>query len=139
MENVKVTNLVKFYTILLLNKGPMHGYELIKELEECMVKRISASHVYPFLKILEKNKLIILKKAGKREKKEYVLTKEGKKFVDNMTSRFSMMVDASVAKKIRKCAHCNCQVYEGGHKEKIKGKMLYFCCVHCAKSFNKNN
>ena len=135
MKEVKVTNLVKFYTILLLNKRSMHGYELIKELEDCLVKKISVSHVYPFLKTLKNNKLITLIDSGKREKKEYALTKRGKKFANDMINKFSIMVDSTVQKKVKKCAHCGCKVYEGGYKEKIKGKQLNFCCIHCAKSF----
>ena len=73
MNTVKITNLIKFYTLLFLYKHPMHGYELIKQLEICTGKKISASHVYPFLDILKKNKIIELKKEGNREKKEYNL------------------------------------------------------------------
>lgn len=134
MTEVKVTNLIKFYIILLLYKKPMHGYELIKKLEECVLQKISASHVYPFLQLLKKNKFIILKNLGRREKKQYTLTKEGKKFANNMISRFSVMIDTTVKKKVKECAHCGCKVYEGGYKEKIKEKKLYFCCIHCANS-----
>src|SRR3989344_1511844 len=56
MEEVKVTNLIKFCTVILLNKEPKHGYEIIKELKSQFGKEISASHVYPFLSTLEKNK-----------------------------------------------------------------------------------
>ena len=72
MEELKITNLVKFYTLLLLNQGPKHGYELIKNLEQLFGKEISAAHVYPFLRKLEKNKLIAHKKVEKREKKKYL-------------------------------------------------------------------
>ena len=135
MSEVKVTNIIKFYTILLLYKKPMHGYELIKKLKECAFQNISASHVYPFLKLLKKNKLIALKDSGKREKKQYNLTKDGKKFANEMINRFSVMIDTTIKKKVKKCAHCSCKVYEGGYKTIIKKKQLYFCCVHCAKSF----
>ena len=58
MAEIKITNMLKFYTLCLLATGPKHGYDLIKELEEKLGRRISASNIYPFLSILSKNKLI---------------------------------------------------------------------------------
>ena len=137
MVNIKITSLLKLYTLILLSKKPMHGYEIIKELEKCAIQKISASHVYPFLALLKKNNLIILNNLGNREKKQYALTSEGRKFVNEMLNKFSIMVDAGVRRKVKKCAHCDCQIYEGGYKEKINGKMFNFCCMHCAKSLKK--
>ena len=131
---MKVTNLIKLYTLLLLSKKPMHGYELIKELEACSFQKISASHVYPFLKTLKQNKLIKLENSGKRDKKQYGLTNDGKKFAEEMMKKFNIMIDAAVQKKVKECAHCGCKVYEGGFKKKINGKEKHFCCIHCAKS-----
>ena len=138
MEKIKITNLIRLYTLLLLNKKPMHGYELIKELELCTFQKISASHVYPFLKLLNKNKLIALKSSGKREKKQYSLTKEGHKFTNDMLHKSSVMISATIGKKVKKGAQCDCKIYEGGHKDKIKGKESHFCCVHCANSFKNS-
>ena len=130
MKTVKITNIIKLYTLLLLTKKPMHGYELIKELEICTTQKVSTSHVYPFLKILKKNKFIMIVESGKREKKQYTLTKEGKQFTDEMIDKFSIMINSSIQKKVKQCAHCDCKIYEGGYKE----KELHFCCVHCANS-----
>ena len=88
MKDIKITNLVKFYTILFLYKKPMHGYEIIKQLELCTGKKISASHVYPFLNVLENNKVIILKSRGEREKKLFCLTKKGKAYTKNLIEKF---------------------------------------------------
>ena len=81
---VKIGSLVKFYTILLLSEEPKHGYDLMKELEETLGRKISTSQVYPFLKLLEKNRLIKIEEIGEREKKIYQLTKNGKKFVNKI-------------------------------------------------------
>ncbi|MBS3132815.1 PadR family transcriptional regulator [Candidatus Woesearchaeota archaeon] len=137
MEEIKVTNLVKFYTLLLLKRRPMHGYELIKELERCMTKNISASHVYPFLKTLQKNMLIALKESGKRKKKQYKLTKEGEKLAHKLINRFTEMVEISINPRIRACAHCGCKIASGGHRERIKNVLLTFCCSRCAASYRK--
>ena len=138
MAEVKVTNMVKFCSLYLLATGPKHGYELMKELEEKLGRKISASNIYPFLDILIKNRLIKVQKTGKREKKTYILTREGKKFTKNMFNRFGDLVDIAIEPKLTTCAHCNCKVYEGGYTEKIKGKLLKFCCMHCAGSYKKH-
>ena len=138
MAEVKVTNMVKFCTLYLLSTGPKHGYDLMKELEEKLGRRISASNIYPFLDILIKSRLIKVQKTGKREKKTYVLTQEGKKFTKIMFNRFGDLVDIAIEPKLTTCAHCSCKVYEGGYTEKIKSKELKFCCMHCANSYKKH-
>jgi len=39
---LKVTNLVKFYTLLLLQEKQKHGYEIIKEMSAKINKKVSA-------------------------------------------------------------------------------------------------
>jgi len=135
MAEIKITNLVKFYTILLLSDGPKHGYEIIKETGDKLGKRASSGEIYPFLKKLEKQKLIKSKEVGERDKKVFYLTQAGKKFVENMLNKFSNLLDIAVGKKITTCPHCSCKIYGGGHKERIKGKELVFCCHNCANSY----
>jgi len=136
MEEIKITNLVKFYTMLLLYKTPIHGYELIKKLEICTGRKISASHVYPFLDLLEKNKIIELKKTGKREKKQYCLSKKGKIFTKDLINKFSKLIEFN-KKKIKICTNCGCKLIEGAYKEKINNKINYFCCKYCASSLKE--
>ena len=135
MKKVKVGNLVKFCTLVLLSDGPKCGYELMKELEKKLERKISASNVYPFLELLSKNKLIKFREVEKRDKKEYHLTNEGKKFVKKMFNRFDDLIDIAIKPRLSVCAHCGCKIFEGGHKEKINRKKLMFCCCHCAKSY----
>ncbi len=137
MADVKITNMVKLYALCLLATGPKHGYELMKELEEKLKRSISASNVYPFLEVLIKNRLIKIEKTGKRDKKVYHLTPEGKKFTKQLFSRFGDLISVAIEPKLTTCAHCSCKVYEGGYTEKIKGRELKFCCMHCASSYKK--
>ena len=132
---VKVTNMVKFYTVLLLSEGPKTGYEIIKKTTEQMDKKTSPGQIYPFLKSLETAKYIKSKELKNRDKIEYTLTLTGKKFVKNMLSRFGDLIDIAVEPKLSVCAHCGCKVFEGSHKETINKKDYVFCCCHCAKSF----
>lgn len=134
---VKIASLVKFYTILLLKESPKHGYELMKELEKKLECKISTSQVYPFLNILEKNKLINIEEVGGRKKRVYKLTEKGKKFVNSFLQRFGDLLHIAIEPKLTICSHCGCKVYEGGHKEKIKNKEVTFCCHHCAKAFKE--
>ncbi len=137
MVGVKVNNMVKFCTLYLLATGPKHGYDLMKELEDKLGRKISASNIYPFLDTLIKNRLIKIKKTGNREKKVYTLTEQGKKFTKGMFSRFGGLIDIAIEPKLTTCAHCSCKVFKGGHTEKMKGKTLKFCCAHCAGSYKK--
>lgn len=132
MAEIKINNMVKFYTLCLLANGPKHGYDLMKELGKNLGKKISASNVYPFLNILIKNKLIKIKKTGKREKKVYVLTKSGKNFTKNMFSKFGNLINIAIEPSIATCP-CGCKIYSGGYTERIRGKLVKFCCSHCAK------
>ena len=134
MADMKINNIVKFYTLCLLVNEPKHGYDLILELREKLERRISASNVYPFLNTLRKNKLIKFDKIGKRDKKTYYLTQEGKKFTKQMFSKFGDLINLAIEPRITTCP-CGCRIYSGGHIEKVKGKAMKFCCSHCAKTF----
>lgn len=131
MADVKITNMLKFYTLCLLAQEPKHGYDLIKELQKKLGRQISASNVYPFLSILRKNKLIKVDKIGKRDKKTYALTLDGKKFTSRMFTKFGDLINIAIEPKITACP-CGCKIYSGGHVIKVRGKLMKFCCNHCA-------
>ncbi len=135
MVSVKVTNIVKLYTVLLLAEGPRHGYEIIKRVGHQLGKTVSPGEIYPFLRSLKERNFVTVSSRDKREKKIYSLTKDGRKFVKSVIDKFAGVIDIAVEPRITTCAHCECEIYRGGYKEKIKGKMLTFCCKHCAKSF----
>lgn len=136
MKEIKITNLIKFYSLLILYKEDIHGYDLIKKLEFCTGRKISASHVYPFLDTLEKNNIIKLKTRGKRDKKLFSLTKEGRIFAKSLIDRFSKLITFNT--KVKTCVSCGCKLIEGEYKEKINNKTLYFCCKYCASSYKNN-
>jgi len=91
----------------------------MKELKEKLGRKISTSQVCPFLNILEKNKLIKVEEIGKREKKVYRLTNNGKEFVNGFLQRFGDLINMAIEPKLTICIHCGCKVYEGGYKEGI--------------------
>ncbi len=133
MNGVKITNMVRFCTLMLLSGGKKHGYEIIKDLELHLGRKISASHVYPFLKTLEKNKLVERKNIGKR--KEYTLTAEGRKFSRGFFSKSAGLMKIAIEPSVSSCAHCGCKVLKGGVGKEDKGRKLAFCCKYCANSY----
>ncbi len=131
---IKVTNFVKFYTLLLLNEGPKHGYSLIKELSKNMSKRISAGEIYPFLQKLEK--LSFVKTTSKEgNKKTYELTAAGREFLFITLNKFESLLSSAVKANLTTCVQCGCKVFKGGHVEKIREQHLNFCCRYCANSY----
>jgi DNA-binding PadR family transcriptional regulator len=135
MTEIKVSNLVKFYALCLLYEKPKHGYDIIKEASSKMNKTVSAGQIYPFLKKLEEQGYIKSKERSERDKKVYTMTSNGKTFAKKMINRFGDLIDIAIEPRLTVCAHCGCEIYKGGHKEKIKNKELGFCCCHCAKSY----
>jgi len=137
-QQLKIASLVKLYTMLLLLEGPKHGYELMKELEKRIGKKISASQVYPFLELLGKENFIKEKKKGSRDKITYAVTETGRSFTEKMLSRAGDLFYLAIKPQISVCTHCGCKLIEGGHKEVIQKKELMFCCHHCADSYKKD-
>lgn len=126
-----VSNMAKFYMLMLLSDGPKHGYELMKSLEDKIERRVSPAQTYPFLRILEKLGYLKSKKTGNREKRTYALTMSGREFVRHVTVRFGELIDIAVRPRLTVCAHCGCRVFSGGYTSKDGRK---FCCKYCAES-----
>ena len=128
MDGIKVNNLVKFYTMILLYERPQHGYQIIKNIGAKLGKNVSPGEIYPFLNMLEKKKLLTSKEEGGREKKTYSLTASGRIFVMELLEKFGEIVHAAVETNLKTCAHCGCEIYRGGFD---KGGKTY-CCRACA-------
>lgn len=133
---MRIGSLLKLYTLLLLSEKPRHGYELLKDLKKSLGK-IGASQVYPFLKTLLAHEIIKVSKKGTREKKIYRLTRKGRRFVLSILDRLGELVDIAVKPRLKVCLHCGCKLYEEGYTERIKSKILLFCCHHCARSYKR--
>jgi len=134
-----VSDFSRFYILTILYDGPSHGYSIINNFKKRIGKDISPSLVYPFLQQLEKKRLVkhSIKPVGAKKKKVFELTKEGKELCEQLFKRFSALVAVAIEPSLEVCANCGCKLYEGGHKEVIKGNEMTFCCVHCADSYKK--
>ena len=136
MEKTGLDNISNMHILIALLGGPRHGYELMKEVETKMQKKTSPGQVYPFVKKLSKKGHVYVKK-GSRGKKTYALTPKGRIFARSVLARLDAIIEASIESKIKKCSHCECEIYRGWHTEKIKGKNFVFCCAGCAKSYRR--
>lgn len=129
----------RFYILMILYEGPVHGYSILNRFKQRVGKEISPSLVYPFLQQLEEKGLVKheMKPVGEKEKKVFELTKEGKQLCTGLFKRFAGLVSIAIEPSLYECAHCGCKVYEGGYREVIDGKETTFCCMHCANSYKQ--
>jgi len=132
-----LTNMTKFCILAMLREKERHGYEIIEELGKRVGKKPSAGQIYPLLRKMQKlgYATVSSQNVGKKKRKVYKLTADGKKFSTGLLNKFSDIMDAAIKQKVKKCAHCRCEIYSGGYKERVSGKMMNFCCTSCAKAF----
>jgi len=93
MKNI-MKSTKKIGLICILNKKPMYGYELMKELERRMGEKTNPSFTYPLLRKLEKEGYFKSKveKIGKRKIKRYVITERGKEFCKEVEDQVKMIL-----------------------------------------------
>ncbi|MEM7819257.1 MAG: PadR family transcriptional regulator [Candidatus Aenigmatarchaeota archaeon] len=78
--------ILQMQILWLLNKKPIHGYELMKRLNEIKTTKITQGTLYPTLQKLEKLKLI---KSRKNERVIiYYVTSKGKKIMKETCDDF---------------------------------------------------
>lgn len=130
MKNIDLSNVNRLYTVLLLESGEKHGYQIIKDIEKLTGKRPTTSHIYPFLEKLTEKGVAKVEKKGDRGKKVYHLTEDGEELVKEQLDAFSEILETAVEGEIEECANCNCKIYSNGYEE--DGKV--FCCKHCAQN-----
>lgn len=140
-EEKLLSDFTRFYLLVLLYESPIHGYGLKQKFEKRLNKGISDSLIYPFLSKLEDKGFLEQKieKIGKKEKKIYTLTPEGKKFAEKMFLRFSGIIDTAIEPNIMTCAGCGIRLYQSSYQEIIDGVKYNFCCTHCAENFKSQN
>jgi DNA-binding PadR family transcriptional regulator len=128
--DLDLSNVNRLYTLLLLEAGERHGYQIIKDIEKVTGKKPSTSHIYPFLEKLVQKDVATVERKGDRGKKVYRLTDEGENLVKEQLDSFGEILDAAIEGEIEQCENCGCEIYSGGYEEKDK----VYCCEHCAAS-----
>ena len=130
-------DMIRSSIILLLNEKNLHGYGIMKEVEDRIGRPVNPSLLYPFLKQLEKNGLVksTKKPVGQKPKNVYELTTTGKELAARIYKRIASMISLAIEPNPSICFHCGCKIYEGGYRESISDKERIFCCVHCAQAY----
>ena len=130
-------DMIRSSIVLLLSEKPLHGYRIMKEVEDRIGKPVNPGLLYPFLKKLEKNGLVTStrKPVGQKPKKVYELTAAGKVLAARIYKRIASMVSMAIEPNLSVCFHCGCKIYEGGYREVTGDKERIFCCVHCAQAY----
>jgi DNA-binding PadR family transcriptional regulator len=127
------SDMVRSSIIMLLYEKPLHGYGIIRSTKNRLGKKISPSLVYPFLHKLEQKGLVksSLEPVGRKPKKIYELTEEGRQLATFLFKRLASLVSVAIEPSLNVCAHCGSKIFEGGHMEVIGGVETMFCCVYC--------
>ena len=116
------------------------GYSILKRLEKDLGKTASPTYVYNFLnKLIQKGYAEKLKSSKSKRSKGFRLTLEGEEFVEKILMRFDNLIEVAIQAKLKICASCGVKLYEDYHAEKIGGKELNFCCIHCAKAYKNHS
>jgi DNA-binding PadR family transcriptional regulator len=77
---------LRYILLLRLQEHPLHGYALMKEIEEKYGYSLSPGVVYPTLQMLEDEGLVEI--LDENHKKVYNLTEEGKRYIQEDTALF---------------------------------------------------
>lgn len=134
-------DLAKLYILLVLHEGPTHGYGIIRKYHTRTGRSLSAGTLYPFLQKLEQQDLVAYedKPVGKRPRREYYLTRKGRRSVGQLLDRFASITAAAFEANLQVCASCGCKVYEGAYIEERDGIQVAFCCHHCARAYHNQH
>jgi DNA-binding PadR family transcriptional regulator len=78
----------------LISKGPIHGYEIIKEVKRLTGRRLKPATLYPLLNRLEEDGFLISESMakGQRELRCYRLTEKGETAFAKMSAMFKLPV-----------------------------------------------
>lgn len=136
-QEIKVQSITRFYILLLLkSKKVITGYKILKLLEKNLGTTASPTSVYDFINDLKSNGYIedLVESSSKRSK-GFQLTNSGIEFVDKIFSRFNNLIEVAIQSKLEICASCGVKLYDNFYTERVNGKDLNFCCVHCAKAY----
>ncbi|MCL2690721.1 MAG: PadR family transcriptional regulator [Candidatus Bathyarchaeota archaeon] len=97
---------IRIAILILLNKNPHHGYEIMKSLNELTngFWKPTAGGIYPILQDLEKFECIKGEwdLSTKRARKTYVITSNGKTVLDQIMSKEFQLVNI-INKLVKEC------------------------------------
>ncbi len=88
-EESFVTNMTNLYVLLILSRGPAHGYDIMKEFKSATGKTLSPGQIYPLFAAMQRKGFVemSIKIEGKRQRKIYALTDKGKEFAGDLKDK----------------------------------------------------
>jgi len=133
------SDMVRSSILMILYEKPLHGYAIMSRVKNRLGKTVSPSLIYPFLHQLEEKGLVSssLKPVGRKPKKVYELTDEGRQLATLLFKRLASLVSVAIEPNLTICTNCGAKLYAGGHKEVIDGKEVMFCCIHCFEAYKQ--
>ncbi len=136
-DEIKIQSLSRFYILMLLKSEKLiSGYYILKKLEKDIGTTASPTYVYDFLRKLEEaNYIEHISTPKSKRAKGFKLTPLGLEFINRIFERFNNLIEAAIISEIKICASCGVKLYRDFHTETINGKIMNFCCVHCAKAY----
>lgn len=97
--NAFLTGLKRPLVLWLLSRGPMHGYEIIKEFKRLTGQKLKPSSVYPLLHWLEDEGFLVSEwiKKGRRNLRRYRLTEKGENLLLKVRNFFNKPIRNVIA------------------------------------------
>ncbi len=89
-----ISGLTQLLVLLILKKGPQHGYELVSMLEPIYGRRLSPGTIYPLLQRMKTKEYIQSKTTivSGRKRKTYVVTRLGRIAMDNAQDSLNCII-----------------------------------------------
>lgn len=89
-----ISGLTQILVLLILKKGPQHGYELASMLEPIYGRRLSPGTIYPLLQRMETKEYIQSRSTtvSGRKRKTYVVTRLGRIAMDNAQNSLKCII-----------------------------------------------
>ena len=89
-----ISGLTQFLILLILKKGPQHGYELANRLEPIYGRRLSPGTIYPLLQRMEEKEYIQSRTftVSGRQRRTHVITRTGRIALENAQNTLKSIV-----------------------------------------------
>lgn len=91
-----ISGLTQLLILMVLKKGPLHGYELASILEPIYGRRLSPGTIYPLLQRMEEKEYIQSRTTivSGRKRKTYIITRMGRIAMDNALSSLKSIIQS---------------------------------------------
>jgi DNA-binding PadR family transcriptional regulator len=95
LKDIDYRGALRLLILYVLSRGPMHGYEIMKEFEKLFGRAPGPGALYPQLRYLRQKGLVDLEITykGSRKLKIYKITNEGLKFLEKNSEELEKILE----------------------------------------------